>query len=443
MFDTIPIDSIKVGRDDRQRRKLTGIEELAASITRIGLLHPPVVTGDLQLVVGERRLTAAKLLGWTEIPVQFKEYLDPATLKAVELEENLKRVDLTWQDTALSVEQYHQLKCSENDGWSFAQTADSIGMGESSIRKFVMVAGELRRGNPAVVEAPKYSVALNNVTRMKERQQAAELDKAINTAASIPAQAPTFTPESVSAEPDDEDVDIDDLIPEAETGLIFAEDFNEWAPLYTGPKFNLIHCDFPYGVNADQFNQGSAAAHGGYKDSEDVYWRLLDTLCNNIDRIASPSCHLVFWFSMDFYEDTLRRLRSTFDRVDKRPLIWYKSDGRGIIPDANRGPRWSYETALLCTRGDRKIVRPVSNVAAAPITSGTHMSEKTQSMLEHFFTMLVDEHTTLLDPTCGSGSSLRAGLAKGASRVMGLELNPEYAALADEKLRAQINGVLS
>ena len=31
--------------------------------------------------------------------------------------------------------------------------------------------------------------------------------------------------------------------------------------------FNFIHCDFPYGINADGFDQGSAAEMGGYEDS--------------------------------------------------------------------------------------------------------------------------------------------------------------------------------
>ena len=37
--------------------------------TEIGLLHPIVIRPDGKLIAGERRLRAAKLLGWTEIPV--------------------------------------------------------------------------------------------------------------------------------------------------------------------------------------------------------------------------------------------------------------------------------------------------------------------------------------------------------------------------------------
>lgn len=64
---TAAIAAIKVGK--RHRRDLGDIDLLAASMANIGLLHPIVVTPDGLLICGERRLRAAKLLGWTTIPV--------------------------------------------------------------------------------------------------------------------------------------------------------------------------------------------------------------------------------------------------------------------------------------------------------------------------------------------------------------------------------------
>jgi len=45
------------------------LDALARSIADHELLHPVVVRPDGQLIAGERRLRAAQLLGWTEIPV--------------------------------------------------------------------------------------------------------------------------------------------------------------------------------------------------------------------------------------------------------------------------------------------------------------------------------------------------------------------------------------
>ena len=59
-FSLYPLDQIEVG--ERQRKKVTGIEELADSIGRHGLFHPVIVARSGLLVAGERRLRAVQLL---------------------------------------------------------------------------------------------------------------------------------------------------------------------------------------------------------------------------------------------------------------------------------------------------------------------------------------------------------------------------------------------
>jgi predicted RNA methylase len=49
--------------------------------------------------------------------------------------------------------------------------------------------------------------------------------------------------------------------------------------------------------------------------------------------------------------------------------------------------------------------------------------------------MCVDSTTRLLDPTCGSGSALRAAKSLGASAVLGLERDASY---ADEARRSLV-----
>lgn len=57
----MPVDKIRVGA--RHRKGVGDLEELAASISEVGLLHPPVVTSAGVLVAGARRLEACKRLG--------------------------------------------------------------------------------------------------------------------------------------------------------------------------------------------------------------------------------------------------------------------------------------------------------------------------------------------------------------------------------------------
>ena len=74
----------------------------------------------------------------------------------------------------------------------------------------------------------------------------------------------------------------------------------------------------------------------------------------------------------------------------------------------------------------------IDNVKSAPRSSNAiHPSQKPEPVLRHFFEAVVDSTTDMLDPTCGSGSALRAGEDVGARSVLGLELNPEFAKAAN------------
>src|SRR6266702_4761512 len=85
---TMPIDDIII--DVRHRRDMGDIAALAGSIETIGILHPPVVRSDKVLVVGERRLEACKLPGWTDIPVRV---IDIDAIVLGEVAENAYRKD--------------------------------------------------------------------------------------------------------------------------------------------------------------------------------------------------------------------------------------------------------------------------------------------------------------------------------------------------------------
>lgn len=415
VFHHVPTSSITIDRDRRQRREVTNVEELAESIHRIGLINPIVVTRELVLVAGERRLTAIRALGWDSIPCQYTDELDEAELHAIELEENIKRIDLSWQDQIKALQDYHTLRKAQDPGWTQSDTGKALGIKQHTVSEQLSVAKEMH--NPRVAEAPKYSVAKGIVSRDNERKSDAAVLK-FKEAISAPADAPK------AVEPD----------------RILNVSFLEWAPAYTGPRFNLLHCDFPYGIDADKFAQGAAAAHGGYSDSEENYWTLCQCLTDNLDRIATESCHLMFWFSMKFYSQTRAFLERNSDFVfDEFPLMWMKSDNVGILPDPSRGPRRIYETAFLARRGDRKVVQAVANAYSGPSVRNTHMSEKPEPMLRHFFRMLVDNNSLVLDPTAGSGSSIRAALAGGAAHAVGLEINPEFAERANLELRKKSN----
>lgn len=87
------ISDIIVG--NRTRKNLGDIQQLANSITTIGLLHPVVVTPDNRLVAGYRRIVAYKLLGRNDIPHVTVDNLQDLLFTLAEQHENTCRLDFT------------------------------------------------------------------------------------------------------------------------------------------------------------------------------------------------------------------------------------------------------------------------------------------------------------------------------------------------------------
>lgn len=406
-FKSLPLSMVTVNRTDRQRRELTGIDELAESIHRIGLINPIVVNEEGVLVTGERRFTACKQLGWTSIPVQFTFELSDYELQTIELEENVKRVDLPWQDQCLAIARFHKLKSDNEPDWNQEKSAQALGLVPSVISKHLSVAAEM--GNEKVASADKFSVARNIVERNTERKKTSALAAADSALSSVLG---------------DDDPRPAPVIP------ILNCDFHAFQEAYDGPRYNLIHCDFPYGINvADSPRQNSAIADH-YNDSADTYWLLCTRLARAMDNLVAESAHLIFWFSMEKYEPTKSTLQEMGWQINPFPLIWHKSDNAGVAPDPQRTPRRTYETAFFCSRGDRKLtqVGARSNSFAFPgnRTDAIHVSEKPRPVLLHFLSMVCDEYSLMFDPTCGSGNALKIGLELKANSVLGLELSEEF-----------------
>ena len=104
--------------------------ELIQSLQEHGLIQPVIVRpspGGYQLIAGERRLRAAKQLGWETIPAIVRE-LDDATSAQMALIENLQRKDLSYWEEA---EAYQRLIVEF--GMTQAELAKKVGKSQSAI----------------------------------------------------------------------------------------------------------------------------------------------------------------------------------------------------------------------------------------------------------------------------------------------------------------------
>lgn len=432
----IPIKDIKE-RSAPQREKPKGVNELAASIEQVGLLHPIILADDNTLLAGRNRIEAYKVLGRDEIPATYRKDLSKEGMRLVELDENVRRADLTWQEFCYAISDLRDLLREVHPKWDDLQCAEYAGYTDSYFYKIISVATSHRAGVSTVVNAGNLTVALNAVERNKRRQ----LDNETNEMWEVIEQSNKET----KIEGDDNVYDTSSPLPKKKKPNkieeILCGDFDEWAAGYTGPKFNLLHCDFPYGIEHGKSGQGGAKTYGAYDDSPDVYWSLLRSLANRRDRLLYPSAHIIFWFSMRYYHETLDFFAKEMPEmeVNYNPLIWHKTDNKGIIRDTKHTPRHVYETAFFITRGNREIIKSVGDCYGAPTqkSKATHISEKPVPVLRHFMQLCCDSYSELLDPTCGGGSALRAADGMGAKRVLGIELNEEYANDAKKQLMEQ------
>jgi len=424
-FHLIPLDKIIVS-PDRNRKKMGSIDELADSISRYGLLNPVTITKTGQLIAGERRFRAHQKLRLESIPAQFYEELDPFEVKAVEIEENARRLDLDWREEAMAVLDYHELRRSRDPEWTVEMTGDALGMERNATSRRVAVAQELRT-NPKKFESFDGLYSAYNFIR-REHQRL--VDEEANTFLSDPDG---YLDEVLS-----EDIEVSELPKKVlqpmrpALGDIHNVTFQEWLEKdWKDEKFNVVHCDFPYGIYHHKSDQGGMEKREGesYEDTPEIFWGLCDVLAKRIDTLLDVKAHIIFWYPTHFYTEIKDYFTAAGLVVDPVPLVWVKSDNTGILPDSNRGPRRIYETAFLMSKNDRLIVRAVSNAIAFPANrqKAKHPSEKPFEVVSHFLQMVVDEHTRFLDPTCGSGTAIAAAENLDAKLVTGCEPNSDHA----------------
>lgn len=158
------IDDVIVGA--RFRKDLGDLAALAKSISEIGLLHPIVVTPDNQLIAGQRRLEACRLLGWEMIPATV---VDIDNIVRGEHDENLVRKGLLPTEAVAIGEALKERKAAEArerqraagisnlptvSGGNFPPLTDT-GKTRDKVGEAVGLSGKTYEKAVAVVEAAK------------------------------------------------------------------------------------------------------------------------------------------------------------------------------------------------------------------------------------------------------------------------------------------------
>lgn len=105
----VKIDDIKIKK--RIRRDLGDLEALKESLRLYGLLNPITLNSKYELIAGERRLEAAKSLGWERInAIVLDNNVDKIRQLEIELEENNQRKEFTDEELLDGYKRLEKLK---------------------------------------------------------------------------------------------------------------------------------------------------------------------------------------------------------------------------------------------------------------------------------------------------------------------------------------------
>jgi len=201
------IDNIVI--ENRTRKHLGNIQELADSIKLVGLLHPIVVTPNNHLIAGYRRIEAYKLLGKNEIPHTIVNSLDGLLKILAEQHENTCRLDFTPSEAVeigKMVEPLERKEAKERQGTRTDIQLPEKFSGSNALDKVAIITGLSRptySKAKQVVEAAEQKPELKYIVEemdetgkvdraFKELKRVKRLEERQSTQIDIPVDSPVW-----------------------------------------------------------------------------------------------------------------------------------------------------------------------------------------------------------------------------------------------------------
>jgi len=416
----------------RQRKEipLASLQELKASIIANTLLHAPVVqqVGErFVLVAGERRTRSIDLIAKEGLSfVHNKETIPPGFLPIVRLDEalselkrgevefaeNIDREELPWQDRVAALAYMHQLRVAANPKQSVYETsreivaANEAGAGPitgqhvagstsfESVRKRVAEANVIAQhlDNPEIAKARNATEAFNLIAANEERAFQAELikrgKKKITT---IEVRHGSLL----------------EIMPKLESSFV-----------------DTLFCDPPYGIRVDSAGFRSRTVHHhNYTDTPDAARELLSCIITEGFRVCRPRANMFIFCDIDFFgwlKDAC--LRAGWEPF-RTPITWGKSDSEGMAPWGREGFRRTTEWILFARKGQKGLFHsPIDYLRHNRVARDEreYGAEKPIALIKELLSSSTLPGELVLDPCCGSGSTLAAARELNM-RALGIE----------------------
>lgn len=461
----------------RQRQEFGDIEGLAKSIARYGLLTSICVrlTGSEQytLEAGHRRLKAIEFLNsrdhlWhtandsrypsfeTVPAIIVSHSLNAWEIEKIELEENIQRLDLSWDERAAANTRLMELWQKEfgaktstrpdAPGISAAEAAKKLGVSAGKLSEDRLLTTALR----AFPELRQYdrTEALRRLKNLKKQDDRATLAAAV-------AQKVASTPLEQTRQ--------------RLCSAYLVGDTLEVLPSFEKESFDFFECDSPFGINlGENAKNQRVETIGDYTEwSEQEFKMNFISLADHAVRLLKPNSYAVFWYGTQdisqhlkesadakefrskvhsYYEWCLKTLMTRFSGVRHLPCIWHKTQvpGQAMRPEYYLGV--TYETFLYCWKGRPKLnaqhtdvfaFRPVLSKSASddPNKEKVHKAEKPIELMEEIYRCFCPVGSKILIPFAGSGNGILAAHNLQCEAV-GIDLSENHKNAFIEKVYA-------
>lgn len=406
----LPLSHIQVP-PYRQRQEIEGeaLGELMASIQANGLLQPIVVrlsAGETYfLVAGERRLRAISNLAglgeaykfaggeWSPefIPCLNLGDLPQLAAEEAELEENIRRVDLSWQEKAAATARLASLRAQRADASStprpsVAEIAKEVRGTDSApaheaTRREIILAPLLAAGADHLKGSKTLDEAWKAHLREESRQRSAELGERVGA---------TFG---------------------AHSHTLVRSNCVDWIRQAPDNQFDVILTDPPYGMGADSFGDAGGRLSGqthSYRDDAATWKDLIGTLGAHWYRVAKDQAHLYVCCDIDGFHYARDWLERVGWWVHRTPLVNYKLDG-SRVPWPQHGPQRKWELVLYAVKGKKPVTRIYSDVIETKGDENLgHGAQKPVALYVNLLKRSVSPGDSVLDCFGGTGTILPA-----------------------------------
>lgn len=451
---TVPVAF--VNDKDRIRKDYGDIDDLANSIKDLGLLQPIVIKLDGTLIAGGRRLRAMRKLGWADIPVTYFEVADDVTLRILEVEENVRRKQMSWQERVLAIADVHAKqslhKILAGERWTQDATGELLGMSRANISYALELSTYIKQGDKEIEKCDRMWDALNLIVKRKAEESNKLLAKmtlpslSVDDAKKMLTEANLDETEifasvgspsagSVAQLQDDGEMPGEQagetiLIPLSK--MCVKGDCLQVMKQFDPDTVDHIITDPPYAIDMDNLQQtgtGMDVSSTAAEHEVQPNLQLLNAFVSEAFRTLKPNGFCIMWTDPMTWQFLYDKCLEVGFKVQRWPLIWHKTH-RCMNQMALYNFTKDYEIAIVCRKGNATLLTTqASSIFMGATDEGTralqHPFAKPPKLWQWLYSAVAHKGQLVLDPFAGVGSSTLAAIESNL-QPLAIECNEQH-----------------